>query len=471
MSIQQHIFAYNTGSTISGTNQVGDLAISSTDQEYSSNIGGIEWWGGPDETFGYVIAAPVSGDTQPSVLIDSAPTGLLTMSSVYRGTDISLANSGRTAYQQFGYQQSVLGNTIIGPNAKVMFSVTCALANPPVSPNSHFIGIGTTSMNYQGNPYGGYPGNDGYSMGYGSDGNIWYNGSIQTGGLQTWGNSDVIDIVIDNNVNAIWVRLNGGYWNNNDGADPASNTGGIEIINGPFYPAICPGYEGTMTIEYVATYGVPTGFTLLGSNITGSVGFYRTQTLTDNAFISLSEFVSKKYGNPQTFTTAIEASSWLTTNGYWNSYGNLSSFTINPSDFTEGGPIYQNTFGVGTNGVDGFVNTAAQGNFLEGYYGAGLTAGAISAISAAITQAGLDPNSNTGYIWSVTWGAGSSVPSGYVKFGYYEPGGYFDIQTVDPSDTDWQLPGYNNGTSLAGTFLFPATFTQYLPLTNKGGWC
>ena len=208
--------------------------------------------------------------------------------------------------------------------------------------------------------------------------------------------------------------------------------------------------------------------------VTASVGFWSTKNMTnplsDASFIQLSEYVANKAGSPQTFTAATDASTWLTANGYWNSYGNLASFTINPSDFTNGGAIYQATLAVGTNGVDGFVNTAAQGNFYEGYYGFGLTSGAISAISAAVTQAGIDPNNSTGYIWSVTWGAGSSISSGYVKFGF-DAGGYFDIQTVDPADADWQLPGVSNGTTLVGTFLFPATFTQYIPLTNKGGWC
>jgi len=207
------------------------------------------------------------------------------------------------------------------------------------------------------------------------------------------------------------------------------------------------------------------------SGVNASVGFYRTDSLDDNQFIGLSEYVSNEYGNPQTFATATDASNWLTTNGFWNSYGNLASFTINSSDFTQGDPIYQNTLTVGTNGVDGFINTAAQGNFYEGYYGQGLTPSAVSSISAAVTDAGLDPTNQTGYIWSVTWGAGSSISTGYVKFGYYAPGSYFDIQTVDPADADWQIPGVNNGTSLVGTFLFPATFTQYVPSTNKGGWC
>jgi hypothetical protein len=65
MAIQK-IFAYNTGSLISGTTQVGDIAVSEADVEYSANFGGLQWWGGPDESLGYVIAIPVSGNTQPT---------------------------------------------------------------------------------------------------------------------------------------------------------------------------------------------------------------------------------------------------------------------------------------------------------------------------------------------------------------------------------------------------------------------
>ena len=68
MSIIQKIFAYNTGTTIAGTTQVGDIAISQDNVEYSANYGGLQWWGGPDETNGYVIAFPVpAGDVQTPV--------------------------------------------------------------------------------------------------------------------------------------------------------------------------------------------------------------------------------------------------------------------------------------------------------------------------------------------------------------------------------------------------------------------
>ena len=182
-------FSYNTGSPISGTIQVGNLAVGYP----TTGFTGMEWWNGPDEELGYVIAQPVSGDTQPTPITINE----IFLSSTYRGTDIILSNNNQTAYQQFGYQQSVLGTNPIGSTDKVMFSILCTLATPPALPNSHFVGIGYTSMNYQGNPYGGYPGNDGNSMGYGSDGNIWYNGSIYLGGLQTWGDGDIIDIIIN----------------------------------------------------------------------------------------------------------------------------------------------------------------------------------------------------------------------------------------------------------------------------------
>jgi hypothetical protein len=60
-------FAYNTGSTISGTEQVGNLAIGVPTSGFTST--GLQWWNGPDEDLGYVIAYPQSGGTQPT------PTG------------------------------------------------------------------------------------------------------------------------------------------------------------------------------------------------------------------------------------------------------------------------------------------------------------------------------------------------------------------------------------------------------------
>jgi hypothetical protein len=46
-------FAYNTGSTISGTEQFGNLAVGVPTLSFEST--GLKWWNGPDEELGYEI--------------------------------------------------------------------------------------------------------------------------------------------------------------------------------------------------------------------------------------------------------------------------------------------------------------------------------------------------------------------------------------------------------------------------------
>ena len=56
-------FAYNTGSSIDGTTQVGTLAVGTPTSGFTNSP---QFWEGPDEELGYVIAAPQSGNTQPT---------------------------------------------------------------------------------------------------------------------------------------------------------------------------------------------------------------------------------------------------------------------------------------------------------------------------------------------------------------------------------------------------------------------
>jgi len=55
-------FTYNNGNYISGSEQIGNLAIGLTAQNYASNPGGKTWWGGPDESNRYVVAKDVSSE-------------------------------------------------------------------------------------------------------------------------------------------------------------------------------------------------------------------------------------------------------------------------------------------------------------------------------------------------------------------------------------------------------------------------
>jgi len=305
-------FAYNTGSAIAGTEQVGDIAIGTPTSGFTST--GLIWWNGPDEDLGYVIAHTVPSGTQPSPVPDDA----ITLSPTYKGTDIALSNNNQTASQIFSYSQTVLGETLISGSDKVMFSVKYTSTNPSVGIGGHFVGVGLTSMNYSG-PFNGYPGNDVNSIGFSDDGKYYYNGSVVASGLPTWTTGDIIDIAISHG-QGWFIRVNGGDWNNNSSADPTTLNGYLSM-NGltNFYPALCPYIYGTMEVLNNPTYGYPSGFNFLG-NVSAYVGFWRTSSKTDNDFISLSEYVSSFAGTPQTFASAAAAKTWLNANGYWTSW-------------------------------------------------------------------------------------------------------------------------------------------------------
>jgi hypothetical protein len=453
-------FSYTTGSHPTGTHKVGNILIGLP----LAGFGGgsrLEGWNGPDEELGYIIPIPVSGDTQPT------PVEYRTyLDPHYIGSNMTLDGITQSISQANGSQQSVLGVDSINQGDRVMFSVLVELTAAHPTQTDHVIGIGKQTMNYEGSPLGGWPGNDNDSIGYCSNGLIYQNGNVVSAGVYaTWSDGDIIDILINTQTAGMSVRVNGGDWDNDPTHDPVNNPNmmGAEIFHGPFYPALCPEEGGSMTIQNSATYPVPGGYKFFG-DVTASVGFIRSSALTDQSFIDL---VNSNFN--QSFTTVVDAKSYLDANDYWSSYG--ISFTINSSDFYNGHGYDGKSNALGPNGVGGFENIAPQNNLEFGYFVGGLIPTAISNISTSVTAAGINPNSNTGYIWNVSWGAGSSIASGLVKFGYDAGSQQFFIEAIDPTDSAWSTPGYQNGTSLVGTFLFPATFTPYISLIEKGGWC
>lgn len=253
-------FAYNpNGVTVSGTIQVGSVSVGYP----TAGFGELNYWIGPDESTGYVIAIPSPLNNQYTPV----PEDSLYLDPTHKATDISLSNSNQTATQIFSYQQSVLGSTLISGTDKVMFSVRFTSSNPPVGVGSRAIGVGRHSMNYQGNPFGGYPGNDTQSLGFSDDGKYYFNGSVQASGLPTWTSGDIIDIAISIGASPkIWIRVNGGYWNNDVSQNPSTDSGSLGMAGlNSFYPALCPTIYGEMTILNYPKYGYPSGYNFLGN--------------------------------------------------------------------------------------------------------------------------------------------------------------------------------------------------------------
>ena len=82
-------FAYNTGSNIAGTQQVGNIAIGTPTSGFT---GSPRWWNGPDEELGYVIAESVSGNTQPTPVSGvSASVGFFRSTGLTESSFIDLA--------------------------------------------------------------------------------------------------------------------------------------------------------------------------------------------------------------------------------------------------------------------------------------------------------------------------------------------------------------------------------------------
>jgi hypothetical protein len=306
-------FKYNpSGSTISGTIQVGSVSVSSDTIDDFGNGG---WWNGPDEDLGYVICLPVPLDNQDTPV----PGDDLTLDPSLKATDIALSNNNQTATQVFSYQQSVLGSTVIQGTDKVMFSVKFTSTQSSTGVGTRFIGVGRPSMNYQGNPFGGYPGNDMESRGFSDDGQLYSNGSGTTG-YPLWGSGDIIDIAVSHSDHLWWIRVNGGNWNNNASANPKTLSGGASLPGlSEFRPVLCPSIYGKMEVLNTPKYGYPDGFNFLG-HTTASVKFVRSSTLTQESFVDL---VNSRFN--QNYTTGNNANSFLTTNGYWSSWTGFGS--------------------------------------------------------------------------------------------------------------------------------------------------
>jgi hypothetical protein len=101
----------------------------------------------------------------------------------------------------------------------------------------------------------------------GSNGNIHVNGG-GGGSFSTSGNGDTVCIAVDFTNNRFWARTNSGNWNNSGTADPATNTGGIDISSIAWSGGTCAGCThvgggSAATANFGAagfTYGKPSGF-------------------------------------------------------------------------------------------------------------------------------------------------------------------------------------------------------------------
>lgn len=184
---------------------------------------------------------------------------------------------------------------------------------------------------------------------------------------------------------------------------------------------------------------------------------------------------------------AIEIGGSIQIGGGINIGDNTSySITFQSSDFTQGYAFNTQTIDypipLGTNGIDGFTvdlsNIPPDSTYLNytanSPYNVQINNQTVADFFNGLVTAGLLSSASQSSLYSVTWETGSSITNGYaIMSGTSSSGGSLLIAPVDTAVTGWNTnPPTNNTTQeLAGTFLFPATFTLVNPVVHKGGWC
>lgn len=201
------------------------------------------------------------GDASPP----PPPSGM-TWDPSYLGSGLVLSNGNKTITQSSsGTETSALATYIVNDGDKVMFSITMDVYDG--RPEWSAIGFGTHAADLT--TYLGY---DYESIAAFTNGKVFYNDSVEANVSTFQSNGAVIDMAVDK-VNQTWYwRVNGGDWNNNPSADPATNTGGVAFVDWATYSGYLgvtvynypSGSAGQFTINTTSTYSVPSGFTFVG---------------------------------------------------------------------------------------------------------------------------------------------------------------------------------------------------------------
>jgi len=159
-------FAYNTGSTISNTEQVGLIAIGVGQERYDEDYGGVKWWNGPDEDNGYVIAYPNVLGNQPNPDFISAYLGFkrsatktensfVELTNVTYGQSFTTGNECQTYLNNNGYWTSWVSQIVD----------TGLILNWDIQNISSYSGSGTSIVDLKGNSNGNIVGTIDYTSG------------------------------------------------------------------------------------------------------------------------------------------------------------------------------------------------------------------------------------------------------------------------------------------------------------------
>lgn len=215
------------------------------------------------DSFTGIMAGGISADvveaaTAADVLDGAVPVSLAT----YDGTtvNVTMSNGNLTALHHNTTNNSGVISTAFESSGKYYFEVTVQVS----SSSSDFMGImhstwtlfnltqmATLSTSVQ----------------FGGTSPIHSNGSNTGKTLGTTAVGDVYSAAIDLTARLAWFRRNGGNWNGDAAADPATGTGGVTIASGSFAPILRFATSAASTNQLTGNFGqssfvytAPSGF-------------------------------------------------------------------------------------------------------------------------------------------------------------------------------------------------------------------
>jgi hypothetical protein len=208
--------------------------------------------------------------------------------------------------------------------------------------------------------------------------------------------------------------------------------GGVRWWNGP-----------DEDLGYVICYSVPTlDHPSPDGNIAG-VGFFRSKLLTEESFITISEYVS----SGQTFATGADAKTWLNANGYWTSYGGVGvtpTPTATPTQTTTQTPT-------GTPPNTPTPTSTNPGSLRVLFLGDGSVSNIASNISNYITATGQSITYSAVTMGTTYTGSGNITPANYDVVVIYTNASQTGSATLSTAMTDYVNAG---GSVVSGVFLW-----------------
>lgn len=211
-----------------------------------------------------VMAGAIDADVVETAAADSTQDGSVPVTpATYDGlaTNVVVSNGGRTVLHNVTTTNSGAVSTAFESTGKYYFEVK--LEGGTASANYLGIIVSTWTSVFSASQMT----TMGTGVQLGGSSIIFTNGATTSKNLGAQATNDVFSCAIDLTAHLGWFRKNGGNWNADAAADPATGTGGVTIAAGSFAPIVRFGTSGAGDNQMTGNFGqaafvysAPSGF-------------------------------------------------------------------------------------------------------------------------------------------------------------------------------------------------------------------